>query len=86
MTDLIETAPRMELAIQDMEHLVEELRAYHAIYSPLLQRREQCEAAYTSEALSLWERVLARVRVPRVPQRFGPHGGSMSARRLPNAS
>ncbi len=47
MTDLIETAPKMELAIQDIEHLVEELRAYHAIYSPLFQRREQREAAHT---------------------------------------
>src|SRR2546425_11812410 len=48
MTDLIETAPKMDLAIQDIAHLVEELRAYHAIYSPLLQRREQREAAHTS--------------------------------------
>ena len=47
MSDLIETTPRMELAIQDIEHLVEELRAYHAIYSPLFQRREQREAAHT---------------------------------------
>jgi SRSO17 transposase len=47
MTDLIETVPKMELAIQDIAHLVEELRAYHAIYSPLLQRREQREAAHT---------------------------------------
>jgi SRSO17 transposase len=47
MTDLIETAPKMDLAIQDIAHLVEELRAYHAIYSPLLQRREQREAAHT---------------------------------------
>jgi SRSO17 transposase len=47
MTDLIETVPKMDLAIQDIEHLVEELRAYHAIYSPLLQRREQREAAHT---------------------------------------
>jgi len=47
MTDLIETAPKMDLAIQDIEQLVEELRAYHAIYSPLLQRREQREAAHT---------------------------------------
>ena len=37
----------MDLAIQDIEHLVEELRAYHAIYSPLFQRREQREAAHT---------------------------------------
>src|SRR5882724_13276017 len=48
MSDLIETAPRMDLSVQDIEHLVEELRAYHAIYSPLLQRREQREAAHTS--------------------------------------
>ena len=47
MTDLIKTAPKMDLAIQDIEHLVEELHAYHAIYSPLFQRREQREAAAT---------------------------------------
>lgn len=47
MSDLIETAPRMELSVHDIEHLVEELHAYHAIYSPLLQRREQREAAHT---------------------------------------
>ena len=35
------------MAIQDIAHLVEELRAYHAIYSPLFQRREQRAAAYT---------------------------------------
>jgi hypothetical protein len=38
----------MDVAIQDIEHLVEELRASHAIDSPLCQRREQREAAYTS--------------------------------------
>jgi SRSO17 transposase len=47
MSDLIETAPRMELSVHEIEHLVEELRAYHAIYSPLFQRREQREAAHT---------------------------------------
>lgn len=47
MTALIETTPKMDLAIQDIEHLVEELRASHAIYSPLWQRREQREAAHT---------------------------------------
>ncbi len=45
--DLIETAPKMELAIQEMEHLGEALRDSHALYSPLLPRREQREAAYT---------------------------------------
>jgi len=48
MMDLIETTPKMDLAIHDMEHLVEEWRAYHAIYSPLFQRREQREAAHSS--------------------------------------
>ncbi len=48
MTTLIETTPKMDLAIQDIAHWVEELRAYHAIYSPLFQRREQREAAHTS--------------------------------------
>jgi SRSO17 transposase len=37
----------MDLAIHDIELLVEELCAYHAIYSPLLQRREQRQAAHT---------------------------------------
>ena len=46
MMDLIETTPKMDLAIQDIAHLVEELRAYHAIYSPLFQRREQREGAH----------------------------------------
>jgi len=35
----------MELTPQAMDNLVEELRAYHAIYSPLFQRREQREGA-----------------------------------------
>ena len=48
MMDLIETTPKMALAIQDIAHLVEELRAYHAIYSPLFQRRAQREAAHAS--------------------------------------
>jgi SRSO17 transposase len=48
MMDLIETTPTMDVAIQDIAHLVEELRAYHAIYSPLFQRREQREAAHSS--------------------------------------
>jgi len=47
MTALIKTAPKMDLAIEDIAHLVEEWRAYHAIYSPLLQRRAQREAAHT---------------------------------------
>ena len=46
--DLSETTPKMDLAIQDIEHLVEALRAYHALSSPLLQRRAQREAAPAS--------------------------------------
>src|SRR5712692_2970486 len=48
MIDLIETAPKMDVAIQDIALLVEALRAYHAIYSPLFQRRAQRQAAHTS--------------------------------------
>ena len=48
MSDLIETTPRMELLVHDMERLVEELRAYHAIYSPLFQRRETRSGAHLS--------------------------------------
>src|SRR5437879_13419905 len=47
MTTLIETTPKVDLAIKDISHLVGELRAYHAISSPLFQRREQREAAHT---------------------------------------
>jgi SRSO17 transposase len=45
MSALIDTTAKMDLAIHDLESLVEDLRADHAIYSPLLQRREQREAA-----------------------------------------
>ena len=39
----ISTAPTLNLAPQEVDTLIEELRAYHAIYSPLFQRREQRE-------------------------------------------
>jgi SRSO17 transposase len=45
MTEPIETAPVLELPPQALDNLAEELREYHAIYSPLLQRREQREGA-----------------------------------------
>src|SRR4029434_6514435 len=47
MMDLIETTHKMDLAIQAIEHLGEQWRAYHAIYSSLCQRREQREAAHS---------------------------------------
>jgi len=39
----IETAPTLDLVPEDLEALLDELHAYHAIYSPLFQRREQRE-------------------------------------------
>jgi SRSO17 transposase len=39
----IETIPVMSLSLQDVNQLVEELGEYHAIYSPLFQRREQLD-------------------------------------------
>jgi len=48
MTKPIDTAPAMELTPQAIDNLVEELRAYHAIYSPLFQRRAQREWAQKS--------------------------------------
>jgi hypothetical protein len=41
MIPAIETAPVMSLRPQDVESLVDALHAYHAIYSPLFQCREQ---------------------------------------------
>ncbi len=41
----METAPVMDLSPRDLDNLVEALREYHAIYSPLFQRREQREGA-----------------------------------------
>lgn len=37
----IATAPVLDLTPQDVDTIIDELRAYHAIYSPLFQRREQ---------------------------------------------
>jgi SRSO17 transposase len=58
MTALSETTPKMDLAIQDIQDLVEEWRVYHAIYSPLLQRRAQRAAAHTylQGLLATWPR------------------------------
>ena len=39
------TAPVMDLSPRDLDNMVEALREYHAIYSPLFQRREQREGA-----------------------------------------
>ena len=47
MRDLIQTAPRMDVSVQDIEHVVEAWHADHAIYRPLLPRRAQREAAPT---------------------------------------
>lgn len=44
----MDTAPTLALTPQEVDALIDELRAYHAIYSPLFQRREQreCSAKY----------------------------------------
>jgi hypothetical protein len=44
----IETTAVIDVPPRDLDHLVEELRAYHAIYSPLFQRRAQREWAAQS--------------------------------------
>jgi SRSO17 transposase len=58
MIDLIKTTPQRDWATQEIEHLVEEWRADHALYSPLCQRREPRDAAYTSlqGLLATWPR------------------------------
>jgi hypothetical protein len=45
MNPPIETTAVMDLIPRELEDLVEELRVYHAIYSPLFHRREQREWA-----------------------------------------
>jgi hypothetical protein len=41
------TVPALDLTPQDITNLVNKLRDYHAIYSPLFQRREQRAWALT---------------------------------------
>jgi SRSO17 transposase len=41
MTPVIETAPEMQLTLEDVDQLLDEVKAYHAVYNPLFQRREQ---------------------------------------------
>lgn len=41
----IATAPVLDLTPQDIDTILDELRAYHTIYSPLFQRREQRECS-----------------------------------------
>jgi SRSO17 transposase len=41
----IATAPVLDLTPQDVDTIIDELRAYHTIYSPLFQRREQRECS-----------------------------------------
>lgn len=43
MVQIVETVPEMTLTPQEIENLFEEVKAYHGIYSPLFQRREQRE-------------------------------------------
>ena len=41
MMQEIKTAPMMTLRLGDVDNLVDEFTVYHAVYSPLFQRREQ---------------------------------------------
>jgi hypothetical protein len=43
MSTTIETTAVMDLSPSDLNDLVEELRAYHILYNPLFQWREQRE-------------------------------------------
>ena len=52
----IDTAPTLDLAPQEVTTLLDALRVYHAIYSPLLQRREQRACAEKSLRGLLLER------------------------------
>lgn len=46
-TTLLTTAPVLDLTPTDLDSIVDELHAYHAIFSPLFARREQREWAVT---------------------------------------
>jgi len=43
----VEPVPELNLELQDLDQSMEELREYHAIYSPLFRRREQREWSET---------------------------------------
>ncbi len=43
MTPMIATTPEMRLTLDDVDGLLDAVKAYHAVYSPLFQRREQRE-------------------------------------------
>lgn len=45
MSAPLDTVPVLELTPQAIDNLLEQLREYHAIYSPLFRRREQREGA-----------------------------------------
>ena len=46
MTCVNETAPQLALTAADVAVLREDLAAYHALYAPLFQRREQKAQSY----------------------------------------
>jgi SRSO17 transposase len=80
MSEPMETAPALELTPQALDHLVEAWREYHAIDSPLLQRREPREAA-SSDLPGL---VLERPRQASEPMGLALEGANAKAvRTLP---
>ena len=78
MIPAIETAPVMSLRPQDVESLVDELHAYHAIYSPLFQRREQRQWSADSLRGLLWD-IRRKSIAPMVLALHGADGNAMRA-------
>lgn len=75
MMTTIETAPVMDLRPQDVEDLVDELQAYHAIYSPLFQRREQRQ--WSADYLRGWLLEMPRKSIE--PMVLSLHGADRNA-------
>jgi SRSO17 transposase len=74
----IETAPALELTPHDLDALIDALRAYHAIYSPLFQRREQREWSERDMHGLLLERPRKSIE-PMVLALEGPHRQAVRA-------
>jgi hypothetical protein len=53
MTQVIETAPEMHLTPRDIENLLGEVKAYYAIYEPLLGLRRFVGKNWTGGQLEL---------------------------------
>ena len=81
MQEPMTTAPAMELPPQAIDQLVEALRAYHASYRPLLQRREQRAGAAPS-LHGLWLDIPRKSIEPMVLALAGPKATAVRTRPL----